>query len=97
MGRIAVVGTLDTKESEVPFLREQLESLGHEMIVIDMSCKESHPSLADYNLKQEYFLKRGNIAVAELNNLDRNSAVQLLSKILENELIPYKVPGISMA
>lgn len=93
MGKIAVIGTLDTKESEALFLREQLESLGHEVIVMDISCKESHPSLAEHDLKQEYFLKKGNIAVAELNNLDRNSAVQLLSKILENELISLQNTG----
>ena len=38
MGKIAVIGTLDTKESEALFLREQLESLGHEVTVMDMSC-----------------------------------------------------------
>ena len=93
MGKIAVIGTLDTKESEALFLREKLESLGHEVIVMDMSCKESHPSIADPDLKQEYFLKKGNITVDKLNNLDRNSAVQLLSKILENELISLQSSG----
>lgn len=93
MGKIAIVGTLDTKESEAFFLKEQLESLGHEVIVMDVSCKESHPSIANPDLKQEYFLKKGNITADELSNLDRNSAVQLLSKVLENELISLQKSG----
>jgi len=32
---IAIVGTLDTKEAEIEYVRELIEKLGHKTIIID--------------------------------------------------------------
>jgi len=93
MKKLALLGTLDTKESEALYLKNQIESLDYKVIMIDISCHESHPLSLKPDFDQEYILKKGNITVERLNDMKRNSAVRVLSKIVGEILSSLQKSG----
>ncbi len=73
-GPIALIGTLDTKGSEIRFLKERLESLGLETLVVDVGIAGS--PLFEPDVKREEIAVRGGATIAALvARRDRGNAV----------------------
>jgi uncharacterized protein (UPF0261 family) len=73
-GPIALIGTLDTKGGEVGFLRERLQALGLETLVIDVGI--AGVPLFEPDVKREEIALRGGVSIETLlAGRDRGRAV----------------------
>lgn len=85
MGRIAVIGTLDTKETEAFFLKDRLASFGHEGLVFNASLKNFTPK-KDADISQKEILSTVNALPNDLEGKDRDKASKLVEKGLGKKL-----------
>ncbi|MBW2217562.1 MAG: Tm-1-like ATP-binding domain-containing protein [Deltaproteobacteria bacterium] len=79
MKRIVMVGTLDTKEDLILFARNEIEKLGHSVIVIDTSTRDHSSSAADISCK-EIAEAAGNTIEEILTMKDRGEITSLMTK-----------------
>jgi uncharacterized protein (UPF0261 family) len=70
---IVVVGTLDTKGSEVGFLRDTIESLGHSALVVDPGIL-GQPAISTYITRQQVALAGGESLESLLERKDKAHA-----------------------
>jgi len=52
MKKIVIIGTLDTKGEQITFLREQIESLGHSVVIMDTSTTDISSIKADISVNE---------------------------------------------
>jgi len=77
MGKIAIIGTLDTKESEAFFLKDRISKLGHEGLVFDVSLKKSTPK-NNPDISQDQLLKKIQNQQIDLDQESRERASNLM-------------------
>ena len=79
MATVVLLGTLDTKGIEYEFLRERVQSLGCEVILIDAGIKGTPSTQAD--ITRQPVAKAANADVAQLAATgDRGVAVETMAK-----------------
>ncbi len=77
MRRVLVIGTLDTKGTEVGFLKEQVERRGHRTVVMDISTR-GQPGLPADISRQEVVQASGLNLQEALEAGDRQRAVRIV-------------------
>jgi len=77
--KIAVVGTLDTKEMEIRFVKELIKGKGHEPIVIDCGLLKE-PSLVPAFSRHEVARAAGTTIEAILATGDKNHAIRTMTR-----------------
>ncbi len=94
---IAVIATLDTKGPEAQFLRQQIESFGHEACVIDTGVVGEANARAEFS--RESVAKAGGVPLDELlKNPSRDQAAPVMAegatKILVDLVEQNKIHGV---
>jgi uncharacterized protein (UPF0261 family) len=75
--RILVIGTFDTKGTEVGFLKEQIERRGHRTVVMDIGTRGQHGLPAD--IPREEVVRASGMSLQEaLDAGDRQQAVNII-------------------
>ena len=77
--QILVIGTLDTKGTEILFLKEQIERRGHKTVVMDIGTRGGHGLHADIPREEVVRTSEMSIQVA-LDAGDRQQAVDIMIK-----------------
>lgn len=75
---VAVIGTFDTKGSELRFIKEQIETYGVSTILIDVST--SGKIMSSVDITAEQVLKAGGLDLGVLQTLDRGGCVKTMGK-----------------
>ena len=75
---IAVFGTMDTKGEEYQFLRQQLESFGLKVLMIDTGIHSDHGYSCDIDARQ--VAEAGGAALEEIQEHDRTFAFEIMGK-----------------
>jgi len=77
--RILVIGTFDTKGTELGFLKEQIELRGHRTVVMDIGTRGQHGSPVD--IPREEVVRASGMSLQEaLDAGDRQQAVNVIIK-----------------
>ena len=84
-GKIAIIGTLDTKETEAFYLKEILHSLDYEGTVFNASLTNWSPTKSP-DVDQNEILSEVDAHPSDLDKLNRDQASQLMEKGLGNKL-----------
>jgi uncharacterized protein (UPF0261 family) len=96
-GPIALIGTLDTKGGEVRFLKERLESLGLQTLVVDVGIA-SVPLFEPDVRREDIALRGGSSIEALLAGKDRGNAVVTmqsgLSSWMRESFGPLHISGV---
>ncbi len=74
--KIIVMGTLDTKASEGLYLKDRIESLDSEAILLDVSLQPHDIELGDGDITAEEVALAGDTTVEEIAEMDRTPAMQ---------------------
>ncbi len=75
---VLVLGTLDTKEKELTYLRERIEAQGLRVLLMDVSCK-SQRSGSPAEISCETVAGEEGKTLSEVSQLDKISAVRVMS------------------
>ena len=79
MGKpVLVIGTLDTKEKEIIYLRKRIEAAGLRVLFLDVSCKTQKPA-TPVEISCEAVAGEDGKTFAEISQLDKISAVRIMS------------------
>ncbi|MHA1596861.1 MAG: Tm-1-like ATP-binding domain-containing protein [Candidatus Asgardarchaeia archaeon] len=78
--RIAVLGTLDTKESEGYYLRDRIASHGGEPILINLAMKKYTPKLGKPDVNNDEVAKAAGSSIEEVSKLGRAEAQEIMAK-----------------
>jgi len=78
--KIAILGTLDTKEVEGFFLRERIKAYGGEPILINMALKEYKPKLGTPDICNTEVAKAAGSSIEEISKLGRAEAQEIMAK-----------------
>ena len=78
---IIILGTLNTKEIEGRYIRDQIEKFGHKAIFIDISLKKSNPKiLREDDITNEMVIKEAGSSIEEVEKLERMPAIDVMVK-----------------
>lgn len=78
---IIIMGTLNTKEIEGCYIRNQIEKFGHKTIFIDVSMQKCSPEmLRDDDISNETVIKEAGSSIAEVEKLERMPAIDVMVK-----------------
>lgn len=95
---IAILVTLDTKESEGFFLKERIKANGGSGFLIDISMRKHKPKLGEADISNEILAKLAGSSVEELNNADRAKAQEIIARgaltLLKNKIANGEVDGV---
>lgn len=83
---IYLIATLDTKGVEAQFLREQIQSRGHQVRVIDVGCMGIPQGSSDVNRDEIYSLGGGNLQDLIAAG-DRGAAIRVAAKGVETWML----------
>ena len=78
---IIILGTLNTKEIEGLYIRNQIEKFGHKAIFIDISLKKSNPKiLREDDITNEMVIKEAGSSIEEVEKSERMPAIDVMVK-----------------
>src|SRR4030043_1391905 len=78
---IIILGTLNTKEIEGLYIRDQIEKFGHKAIFIDISLKKSNPKiLREDDITNEMVIKEAGSSIEEVEKSERMPAIDVMVK-----------------
>jgi uncharacterized protein (UPF0261 family) len=78
--RIVIVGTLDTKESEGHYIRDQIEKLGHEPILLDVSLRSYEPQMGKPDISNEEVSRAAGVTMDAIDAEGRAPALEAMVK-----------------
>ena len=67
--RIAIVGTLDTKEGTACFLKSNVEREGCDSLIIDISGRPSHPLSISPDVPQSMIAEAAGVQIKKLEKV----------------------------
>ena len=76
--RIAVLVTLDTKESEGYYLKERIQANGGEAILVDLSMRKYVPKLGRPDIDNDSVARAAGSSIDEVDKLDRAKAQEVM-------------------
>jgi len=82
---IAILGCMDTKESEIFFAKEIIENAGQKALIIDMSVKERPIVMPD--VTAEEILEQAGYSWEEIIQLDRGGRISMMTDAMR-QVIP---------
>lgn len=95
---IAILVTLDTKESEGFFLKERIEANGGLGLLIDISMRKHTPKLGKADVSNELLAKLAGSSIEELSNVDRARAQEVIARgaliLLKKKVADGEVNGV---
>jgi uncharacterized protein (UPF0261 family) len=96
---IVLIGTLNTKELEGRYIRNQIERFGHETIFIDVSMRRCSPEmLRESDISNETVIKEAGSTIEDVEKLERMPAIDVMVKgairIVKDLLEKGKLDGI---
>jgi uncharacterized protein (UPF0261 family) len=74
---VLIIGTLDTKEQEILYLRQKLEAEGLQVLFLDVSCRSSKTGIP-VEISCEAIAGEEGKAFSEVSHLDKLSAVSVM-------------------
>ncbi len=78
---IIIVGTLNTKEIEGLYIRDQIERFGHKTIFIDVSLRKYNSKiLRAWDISNETVIKEAGSSIEEVEKLERMPAIDVMVK-----------------
>ncbi len=77
---VAILGTLDTKEAEAFYLKEQILAEGCDAMIIDISTAPSSPTLGEADIKQDEVARAAGKTFEEIAKMERGAAAEAMSK-----------------
>jgi len=77
---IAILVTLDTKESEGYYLKERIEAHGGRGILVDLAMRKYTPKLGKPDISNEEVAQAGGMSIDEVSKLDRAKAQEVMIK-----------------
>jgi uncharacterized protein (UPF0261 family) len=96
---IVLIGTLNTKELEGRYIRDQIERFGHETIFIDVSMRKCSPEmLRESDISNETVIKEAGSTIEDVEKLERMPAIDVMvkgaKKMVKDLLQKGKLDGI---
>lgn len=96
---IILLGTLNTKEIEGHYIRNQIERFGHKTIFIDISMRRCNPKLLrDEDISNETVIREAGSNIEEVEKLERMPAIEVMVrgaiKIVQDLYSKKKLDGI---
>ena len=80
MKTILIIGTLNTKESEAHYIKDQIAGFGHKAILLDISMKRYEPKLGKPDISNVEVAEASGKSIDEIEALERSPAIQLMIK-----------------
>lgn len=95
---IAILVTLDTKESEGFFLKDRIKANGGSGLLIDISMRKHKPKLGDADVSNELLAELAGSSIEELDNADRARAQEIIARgalaLLRKKIADGEVDGV---
>ncbi|MHB8278520.1 MAG: Tm-1-like ATP-binding domain-containing protein, partial [Candidatus Humimicrobiaceae bacterium] len=95
---IVLLGTLNTKEIEGQYIRNQIERFGHKTILIDISMRKCTTKLKDDDISNETVMEAADSNLSEVESLERLPAINIMvkgaKKIVQDLYDKKKLDGI---
>ncbi|MHA1835115.1 MAG: Tm-1-like ATP-binding domain-containing protein [Candidatus Baldrarchaeia archaeon] len=86
MKTIIIIGTLDTKEAEVFYLKKEIEQKGYNVLIVDISTMPYNPILGKVNITQQDVAKASGTSIKNVYRMSRYTASEVMKKGLTNIL-----------
>jgi len=77
---IVIIGTLDTKEAEAEYLKEQIRKLRCTPLLLDISLREYKPKIVKPDISNEDVAKASGLSIKDVSSKERGEAAELMSK-----------------
>jgi uncharacterized protein (UPF0261 family) len=95
---IAIIGTLDTKGVEGEYLRDQIMTLGHSPILIDVSLRNHIPETVRADIPNDKVAMESGVSIDEITAEERGQAMGLMikgaSKVVQRLCESGKIHGV---
>ncbi len=95
---VILLGTLNTKEIEGQYIRNQIERFGHKTIFIDISMRKCNPKLRDGDISNKDVIRAAGSNIKEVEKLERMPAIEVTVKgaikIVQDLYSKKKIDGI---
>ena len=95
---IAIIGTLDTKGVEGDYLRDQIMTLGHTPILIDVSLRNHISETVRADIPNDKVAMESGVSIDEIADEERGQAMELMikgaSKVVQRLCESGKIHGV---
>lgn len=95
---VVILGTLNTKEIEGYYIRNQIEKFGHKTILIDVSMKKCNSKLRKEDFSNDSVAKSAGTTIEAVERLERLPAINVMvkgaTKIVQELYDKKKLDGI---
>jgi uncharacterized protein (UPF0261 family) len=75
---IAIIGTLDTKEAEARYLKNEIEKFRHDSLLIDVSLRKHIRSVKDAGITNEEIAKAAGYSIDAVAHMEKGKAIEVM-------------------